>query len=188
LAVGSGGGHLWKVLAYQIRVPTDDEHTMHYWYFAFEPPAGVDVPSHLLERVSFYQMPVRDANGEYVLDTIGVQDVMAWETQGARAKRDLEKLGTTDEGVIMWRQLLKRELEKVEAGVDPMGVIRDPAKNALIEFKVERDKSNFTDGFDRVLKRSSLRSAPIAGDLRKLFAAYNGARLEKSLRQPVSAS
>jgi 5,5'-dehydrodivanillate O-demethylase len=187
LAVGSGGGHLWKVLAYQIRVPTDDEHTMHYWYFAFEPPAGADVPPHLLDRVCFYQMPVRDASGEYILDTIGVQDVMAWETQGARAKRELERLGTTDEGVIMWRKLLEREVAKVEAGQDPMGVVRDPAKNVRIEFAVERDKSNFTDGFDRVLKRSSLRSAPIAEDLRGLFSAYNGERLAKALHEPVSA-
>lgn len=132
-------------------------------------------------------MPVRDVGGEYILDTIGVQDVMAWETQGARAKRELERLGTTDEGVIMWRKLLERELAKVEAGRDPMGVIRDPAKNVLIEFAVERDKSNFTDGFDRVLKRSSLRSASIADDLRALFAGFNGERLQQALREPVSA-
>jgi 5,5'-dehydrodivanillate O-demethylase len=185
LATGSGGGHMWKMLSYQIRVPTDDEHTMHYWYVAFEAPAGVEVAPQLLERVSFYQLPVRDARGEYMLDTIGVQDVMAWETQGARAKRELEKLGTTDEGVIMWRRLLERELKKVEAGQDPMGVIRDPARNELIEFAIERDKSNFTDGFDRVLQRSTIRSAPIAGDLRALFASFNGARFEMSLREPV---
>ena len=68
-----------------------------------------------------------------------------------------------------------------------MGVVRDPAKNVRIEFAVERDKSNFTDGFDRVLKRSSLRSAPIAEDLRGLFSAYNGERLAKALHEPVSA-
>jgi len=51
LAVGSGGGDLWKMHAYQIRVPMDDEHTAHYWYTAYVPPPGVRVPEHLLERV-----------------------------------------------------------------------------------------------------------------------------------------
>jgi 5,5'-dehydrodivanillate O-demethylase oxygenase subunit len=78
-------------------------------------------------------------------------------------------------------------LAKVEAGQDPMGVVGDPAKNTRIEFAIERDKSNLSDGFDRALKRSSLRSAPIAGELRTLFATLNGERLAKSLREPVSA-
>jgi 5,5'-dehydrodivanillate O-demethylase len=188
LAVGSGGGHLWKVHSYQLRVPIDDENTMHYWYYAFEPPEDAAVPAHLLDRLYFHEMPVRDERGDYMLDTIGVQDVMAWESQGNIAKRDLERLGTTDEGVILYRQMLKRELAKVEAGLDPMGTLRDPARNTLIQFAVERDKSNFTDGFDRVVRRSGLRSSPIVDDLRKLFASYNGAKFERSLRQPVGAA
>jgi 5,5'-dehydrodivanillate O-demethylase len=187
LAVGSGGGHLWKLHSYQLRVPVDDENTMHYWYYAFEPPDGVEVPPHLMERLYLYEQPVRDAHGQYVLDTIGVQDVMAWETQGRVAKRERERLGTTDEGVILYRQMLKRELAKVEAGLDPLGTVRDPAKNVLIQFPIERDKSNFTDGFDRVVRRSGIRWSPIVEDLRKLFAAYNGAKLERALKEPVAA-
>ncbi len=132
-------------------------------------------------------MPVRDERGTYMLDTIGVQDVMAWESQGNIAKRDLERLGTTDEGVILYRQMLKRELAKVEADEDPMGTLRDPARNTLIQFAVERDKSNFTDGFDSVVRRSGLRSSPIVDDLRKVFAAYNGAKFKRSLEEPVGA-
>ncbi len=41
LAVGSGGGDLWKMYTYQIRVPIDDTHTLHYWYTAYVPPPGV---------------------------------------------------------------------------------------------------------------------------------------------------
>ena len=39
LALGSGGGRLWKVHSYQMRVPMTDELTMQYWYYAFERPA-----------------------------------------------------------------------------------------------------------------------------------------------------
>jgi 5,5'-dehydrodivanillate O-demethylase oxygenase subunit len=190
LAVGSGGGALWKVHSYQIRVPIDDEHTMHYWYAAYEPPEGVDVPRHLLERVDYYEMPVRDAAGEYLLDVVNVQDIMAWETQGSVAKRHLEKLGTTDVGVILYRNMLKRELQKIASGQDPIGTIRDPAKNAVIAFPLERNKAHLTDGFDKMLRFSPARYASIAKDLSKVFSAYNSDRLSKVLlepRQPVSA-
>jgi len=53
---------------------------------------------------------------------------MAWVTQGPIAKRELEKLGWTDRGVILLRKILARELDNIERGEDPMGVIRDPHK------------------------------------------------------------
>jgi 5,5'-dehydrodivanillate O-demethylase len=65
------------------------------------------------------------------------QDAMAWETQGALADRSREHLGASDTGVVMLRNLLRLQLEKVARGEDPMGVLRDPARNRLIEFKVE---------------------------------------------------
>ena len=178
LAVGSGGGDLWKMHAYQMRVPVDDEHSLHYWYHAYEAPRGVDVPKHLLERVPLYEMPLRDESGEYTLEVIDVQDVMAWETQGPIAKRHLEKLGTTDRGVILFRNILKRELEKVARGEDPMGTIRDPAKNVCIEFPLERNKAHFLDGFASLIRRSHGRYSPFADDLCAVFASYNDERLK----------
>ena len=140
LATGNGGGALWTMQEYQMRVPIDDEHTMHYWYTAYEPPAGVEVPAELLARVPVYEAPVRDAEGEYMLEIIDNQDVMAWETQGPIAKRDLEKLGTTDTGVILFRNIIKRELDKIAAGQDPMGTVRDPAKNVVIGLRARRTR------------------------------------------------
>ena len=40
-------------MRYQIRVPMDDTHTLHYWYHVITPPAGADVPAALLERVRY---------------------------------------------------------------------------------------------------------------------------------------
>ena len=103
---------------------------------------------------------------------------MAWETQGPIAKRQLEKLGTTDNGVILFRNMLKRELAKVERGEDPMGVIRDPAKNVKIEFPLERNKAHFIDGFESLMRRSHGRYSPIKDELCAVFAAYNDERLK----------
>jgi 5,5'-dehydrodivanillate O-demethylase len=50
-------------------------------------------------------------------------------------------LGVSDEGVILLRRLFKQCIEAVQKGQDPVGVIRDPAKNDIIrlvpgEFRV----------------------------------------------------
>lgn len=181
LAVGSGGGDLWTMHEYQMRVPVDDENTMHYWYTSYEAPAGVEVPRELIERVPVYESPVFDENGEYRLDVIDNQDVMAWETQGRIAKRDLERLGTTDKGVILFRNIIKRELAKVAAGQDPIGVIRDPKENASIHFPLERNKTHFIDGFENLLRRRQSRYSPFAQGLVEVFASFSEAQLRKKL-------
>jgi 5,5'-dehydrodivanillate O-demethylase len=58
---------------------------------------------------------------------------MAWETQGPIADRTRERLATTDRGIIMLREIMFREMKKVRSGQDPIGVIRDPAKNHFID-------------------------------------------------------
>lgn len=175
LSAGSGGGGLWKMHLYQIRVPVDDVHTLHYFYSVYEPPAGVSVPAHLVGRCPLFEVQTRDASGEYLVENIDVQDVMVWETQGPIARRDLERLGTTDTGVILYRNLLKRELAKIEAGEDPMNVIRDPSKN-VPAFQLERNKAHYLDGFASLLYRTHARFSPIAEDLCAMFAAYNERR------------
>jgi 5,5'-dehydrodivanillate O-demethylase len=70
------------------------------------------------------------------MKTFASQDGMAWETQGPVANRAREHLASSDKGVVMLRQLLRVQLEKIKRGEDPIGVIRDAAQNQLIEFKV----------------------------------------------------
>jgi 5,5'-dehydrodivanillate O-demethylase len=58
---------------------------------------------------------------------------MAWETQGPVADRTNERLTSSDRGIIMLREVMFREMKKVRQGEEPMGVVRDPAKNPLID-------------------------------------------------------
>jgi 5,5'-dehydrodivanillate O-demethylase len=168
LSVGSAGG-LWKSYAFQIRVPMDDETTDHYWYDAFIPPAGATVPQHLLDTCPVYDAPQRGADGEYLLEYIYAQDVYAWETQGPVALRDREALGTTDAGVIMFRKMLQRELKKVEEGLDPIGVVRDPEENACIRLPLETGKDMLTDGFESILRRNTIDLAPFRDEILDVF-------------------
>lgn len=169
LAVGSADANM-RMISFQIRVPVDDENTLHYWYYALVPPSWADVPDRLLSSVPIFDVPYRDERGEYLLDFIDGQDIMAWETQGRIADRRLENLGATDRGVTLWRRMLRRELQKIETGEDPMCVLRDPARNEIIELHVEKGKVAFLDGFASLVQRMPLRYAPIAGDLLAVFA------------------
>ena len=169
LAVGSGGG-AWTQYTFQIRVPRDDVSTNHFWFHAFVPPAGADVPQRLLDRVAMYEAPIRDANGQYLLEYVHVQDIMAWETQGPIADRSLEGIGTSDIGLVTYRKMLQRELKKVEDGLDPMATIRDPREHVQIDLPLETNKAHFADGFESLLKRHMSSFSPIAPDLLAIFS------------------
>lgn len=153
LRVGDSGAH-----SFQIRVPMDDTHTLHFWYTCFVPKEGVEVPEDY--PISLYECPIKDENDKFIIDYIDGQDMMAWITQGPIADRTTEKLGTSDKGIIMFRQMLKRELKRVENGEDPKCVIRDPEQNQYIELPQEEDK--FSEGglLSGVAKDWNTRYAP----------------------------
>ncbi|MFM8823820.1 MAG: Rieske 2Fe-2S domain-containing protein, partial [Limnohabitans sp.] len=132
LAVGNGDEKS-RYYSFQMRVPVDDTHTLHLWFNAYVPPQGVAVPQHLLDKVHTYEVPYLDDQGEFIVDNVDGQDMMAWISQGPIADRTQENLGATDKGVVMYRRMLKREMEKVQAGMDPMGLVRDSSRNQRID-------------------------------------------------------
>jgi hypothetical protein len=62
----------------------------------------------------------------------GDQDRCAQESQGPVLDRTAEHLGVSDEGVILLRRMFKECIEAVKQGKDPVGVMRDPAKNEIL--------------------------------------------------------
>jgi 5,5'-dehydrodivanillate O-demethylase len=120
---------------WQFRVPVDDEHTTIYWYAAKqtedgEPPSG---------KVPLVENPWQSPEGRFYPERVNAQDMMVWVTQGPITDHRLENLGESDRGVALYRRTLLEELEKVERGEDPMGVVRDPAKNTpFIKLPIER--------------------------------------------------
>ena len=128
---------------FQIRVPLDDTHTLHLWYTCY-PRGDHEGPQ---EVIPFYNVPVPgvDATGEpqwALLDNNSGEDMIAWITQGGVADRTQEALGLSDKGVILYRRQLKEQLEKVQAGQDPINVFRDPANNVNIKLRLEDSKLN----------------------------------------------
>ena len=120
----------------QIRVPVDDTHTLHYWYRA-ELRAPDSPPQ---TSIPISDVPHVHKNGRLVVETINGQDMMAWVTQGAISDRTTERLGTSDKGVILYRNLLLEQIEKVQRGEDPLAVIRDASKNfPMVQIHRERE-------------------------------------------------
>jgi 5,5'-dehydrodivanillate O-demethylase len=109
------------------RTPVDDEHTMHYnMSFVVSKdrmPIDADPP---FETIEF-----KDGNGNYRLQHVTAQDVLAWESQGPVMDRTREHIGADDRGVILLRKVLREQIDVVRAGGDPLGTIRDPATNDI---------------------------------------------------------
>jgi 5,5'-dehydrodivanillate O-demethylase len=168
LSVGNGDDTS-RYYSFQIRVPVDDTHTMHLWYTAFVPPEEAVIPEHLANRVHTYDVPILNEHGEYNLDNVDGQDLMVWISQGAVSDRTAENLGSTDQGIATYRRILRRETKKVEQGLDPIAVIRDPSINECIELPNERKKHHNSDGFGPFILRTHAAYAPIIHEVIELF-------------------
>ena len=68
-----------------------------------------------------------------MLKDVQAQDHMAWETQGPIADRTRERLATSDAGVVLLRDMMFREMDRVAKGLDPKGLVRAAADNDIID-------------------------------------------------------
>ncbi|HXQ34869.1 MAG TPA: hypothetical protein VN843_12720, partial [Anaerolineales bacterium] len=101
----------------QIRVPKDNNNTLHFWYRCELNESCHDNSSLLAEAVQLF-----NADGSFNVLTIDGQDAMAWVTQGPITDRTKENLGPSDKGIILYRELLAQQIGLVESGKCPMGV------------------------------------------------------------------
>jgi 5,5'-dehydrodivanillate O-demethylase len=110
-------------------VPIDDTHT----WFLLHMARPSDKAPNFGGPAPFYDVAGIDENGKYMLGTANGQDNMAVATQGAVTPRDLEHLGTSDLGIIMFRDMLLQQAAVLEDGGEPMNILRDPAANRRID-------------------------------------------------------
>jgi 5,5'-dehydrodivanillate O-demethylase len=121
----------------QFRIPVDDTHTQVYVVY-FEPSEtertspDADVPMDFLA--------VRNEEGKYRLEQVLVQDAMAWETQGPVMDRSREHLGTGDKGVVIFRKMLREQIDIVGRGGTPLGCLPKEQERPLIELDVINER------------------------------------------------
>jgi len=147
---------------FQFRVPVDDEHTQHYFYTANTP--GGPVPEQGTPPIFDVPLPTEE-NGVpqwRFLDTAPGQDIIAWMTQGSIARRDKEKLGISDTGVILFRKMLSENIEKVKKGEDPINTFRDPAQNVCLDLQTEHERTDRGGG-------PAFKYSPLRDQIAELF-------------------
>ncbi len=116
------------------RVPIDDYSTaiFHVWYQASPDGSRVEGPD---EPPVNYEKSWFDEKGEYHLRNFSCQDGMAWETQGRLYDRSKEHLGASDRGILMFREMLRDQIQIVEKGGDPMALVWDAKDNVSIDLE-----------------------------------------------------
>lgn len=117
--------------AMHFRTPIDDCSTQVF-QFRFSPTRDGSTPDQPEDPPIEY-ITTKNADGEFHLDHFASQDHMAWESQGAVARRDREHLGESDRGIIMFRKLLSEQIAAAQSGADPIGINRDPRNDEIIE-------------------------------------------------------
>jgi len=126
----------------RFRVPTDDFTTTTFWIDFYPHKNGEPAQPELLKVKGFRKnqpgVYERVIDGWWNLPN-REQDRVAQETQGVIADRTKEHLATSDQGILMLRRMISDSIDAVQAGRDPMGVIRDGEGNAPITFDSSRD-------------------------------------------------
>jgi 5,5'-dehydrodivanillate O-demethylase len=114
--------NITTAIGFQIRVPIDD----------FYAP-GDGSPVRAQDRIPVYKVPFLNDDGTFIVDDVTSQDFMVMVTQGPVLDRTSENLGSSDSGVAYYRKILLEQLEKVERGEDPLGVLRNDTYNGRID-------------------------------------------------------
>jgi 5,5'-dehydrodivanillate O-demethylase oxygenase subunit len=115
------------VLSMIFRVPIDDESIKQY-FVRFYPSEKHSFVTRARDPKPGVYAPL--ANDWWGID-VPDQDRMAIEQQGVMPDRTHERLGASDGGIILLRQIMRESLAAIEEGNDPPCVIRDATKQVI---------------------------------------------------------
>ncbi len=108
-------------------VPVDDTHTLGFHIEAYDPSDKEKVTTFAKAKEG-RTAGTQEKHRSYEDTQRNPDDKEAQVSQRPVAVHALERLGTTDRGVILFRKLLKRALKDVAEGRDPQNVFRDPER------------------------------------------------------------
>ncbi len=124
--------NLFAPLHFEWRVPIDDHHILSVIWHTERVVAERE--PYVQETIPHWWGKAIDEHGRPLTTHVLGQDVMSWTGQGSITDRTKEHLGRSDRGVQMFRRRLEADLDAVQRGEDPSGIVRDPEINRCISF------------------------------------------------------
>jgi len=102
--------------------------------------------------------PLTDAQGLWIDTHVMNQDFLAWVGQGVIADRTQEHLGASDRGILAVRRRFFEEMEKIAAGGEAKGTIRDPALNVRVPLPM-MDRAQVLEGYavEQIMKHPRMK-------------------------------
>ena len=171
--------------AYQYRVPIDDTHTYYIQYGVHRTGLPVEPQA----SVPTFDVRLPAEYTDEMMAVLLVQDFAAWASQGEIADRENEHLGQSDIGVIMVRELLREQIDRVERGEDPMGVFRDLPPDGVIPIPRDGDSPErrvaFSKQFESDWFEESL--SPLRWELLKFHQRAEQERAAGTLVLPTNS-
>ena len=131
----------------RFRVPVNDVRTAQ-WYYSIHPLNSGETQT--FDEIPLYDMPspVLDDRGQpqfqYLDREVDPQDNAIFASQGVVYDRTKERLGESDQGIVLYRHLLDNQMQAIAAGKDPMNVFRDPTKNVRLDLPTESSEKFLT--------------------------------------------
>jgi phenylpropionate dioxygenase-like ring-hydroxylating dioxygenase large terminal subunit len=108
-------------------VPVDNTHTLGFHIEAYDPGDKEKVTTFSRAKEG-RTAGTQEQHRDYADTQRNPDDKEAQVSQRPIAVHRLERLATSDRGVVMFRRLLRRAIEDVRAGRDPQNVFRDPGQ------------------------------------------------------------
>jgi 5,5'-dehydrodivanillate O-demethylase len=99
--------------------------------------------------------------------------MMAWSTQGPVAKRELEKLGQSDVGIILFRKLLHDQMNLAARGEEVMNTFRNPLENEMLALFQEYQPGGDVNRANLWVRQGSQYS-PVVPQVDKIYADAMG--------------
>lgn len=128
---------------FEWRVPVDDENTLSITWFYCRVPKEQE--PYVQKRIPHWHGPIKKEDGRWIESHVINQDIVAWVGQGVVSDRTKETLGASDRGISMIRNRFFEELEAMQAGKDPKGILRDPQSAKLVKLPIA-ERKRFLDG------------------------------------------
>lgn len=109
-----------------VPVSATETWTYHSWFLPLPADTPVGVREQKVRRMKQFIYELDESDPFHHASKVNVQDKFACYSQGEVADRTDEHLGRTDAGVTLLRRLYFAAMDDVQAGKDPLGVVRAP--------------------------------------------------------------